>query len=85
MSKLQDRTKRRTTNLFAAGTDFVMLDSIEGSELASVAPRQRQRWTRGEGRSCSKRTVALLKIIFTRERVIAGTGATHTAALIEDP
>ncbi len=42
------RDKEEANEAIAAGTDVVMLGSIEGSELASVAQRERERWTGGK-------------------------------------
>jgi nicotinate-nucleotide pyrophosphorylase len=43
------RDEEEANEAIAAGADVVMLDNIEGSELASVARRLRERWT-GEGK-----------------------------------
>ncbi|KAI0306865.1 Quinolinate phosphoribosyl transferase [Multifurca ochricompacta] len=42
------RDEEEANEAIAAGADVIMLDNIEGSELASVARRLRERWSGGQ-------------------------------------
>ena len=65
------RDEAEANEAIAAGADVVMLDNIEGSELASVARRLRERWT-GEGKKFLLETSGGITENNLRERAIAG-------------
>ena len=65
------RDEEEANEAIAAGADVVMLDNIEGSELASVARRLRERWT-GEGKKFLLETSGGITENNLRERAIAG-------------
>jgi nicotinate-nucleotide pyrophosphorylase (carboxylating) len=65
------RNEDEANEAIAAGADIVMLDNIEGSELASVARRLRLRWA-GEGKRFLLETSGGITESNLRERAIAG-------------
>ena len=65
------RDEDEANEAIAAGADVIMLDNIEGSELASVARRLRERWT-GEGRKFLLETSGGITENNLRERAIPG-------------
>jgi nicotinate-nucleotide pyrophosphorylase (carboxylating) len=65
------RDEDEANEAIAAGADVVMLDNIEGSGLASVARRLRERWA-GEGKKFLLETSGGITESNLRERAIAG-------------
>ena len=65
------RDEDEANEAIAAGADVVMLDNIEGSELASVARRLRERWA-GEGKRFLLETSGGITESNLRERAIPG-------------
>ena len=65
------RNEDEANEAIAAGADVIMLDNIEGNELASVAQRLRERWT-SEGKKFLLETSGGITERNLRERAIAG-------------
>jgi nicotinate-nucleotide pyrophosphorylase (carboxylating) len=65
------RNEDEANEAIAAGADIVMLDNIEGSELASVTSRLRSRWA-GEGKKFLLETSGGITESNLMERAIAG-------------
>lgn len=65
------RDEEEANEAIAAGADVIMLDNIEGSELASVARRLHERW-KGEGKKFMLETSGGITEDNLRERAIAG-------------
>ena len=65
------RDEEEANEAIAAGADVVMLDNIEGGELASVARRLRERWA-GEGKRFLLETSGGITESNLRERAIPG-------------
>ena len=65
------RDEDEANEAIAAGADVVMLDNIEGGELASVARRLRERWA-GEGKRFLLETSGGITESNLRERAIPG-------------
>ena len=65
------RDEDEANEAIAAGADVIMLDNIEGNDLASVAQRLRKRWT-GEGKKFLLETSGGITEANLRERAIAG-------------
>jgi len=74
------RDEDEANEAIAAGADVVMLDNIEGSELASVARRLRERWM-GEGKKFLLETSGGITENNLRERAITEIDILSTSSV----
>jgi nicotinate-nucleotide pyrophosphorylase (carboxylating) len=66
------RDEDEANEAIAAGADVIMLDNIEGDQLASVARNLRERW-KGEGKKFLLETSGGITEDNLRERAISGS------------